>query len=662
MKQLIVSLVALGTGISIAAAKPADSWTLTAAESDTATYSPPVIGNGQMGVVMSRQGLGASRVFSASAVKRGRDTRISSIIPSISPIELTVTANGVAEPQRDWRQTLDMKNGSVTTTYSIPGLDVSCRFVALRSMPYATMALLEFKATESVSVGVNDAPVIPESLSDGKISHRKFNAAKVKRQILRAEGTYNNGRDAMVSSVSMTGDGWTQTSPDNVTIELKNGQTASLWVVASTVTTADFADPWNESERQVLYATTTGLPSLMERHDGMWRKLWQGNVEIDGWPELQTVSRAALYNLYAASAPGSGRSIAPMGLSSTHYYGHIFWDADTWMLPVMAVLQPGIAKDMVEYRINTLPQARRRAAAYGYKGAMFAWESDDLGEESTPTFALTGPLEHHVTADVANAAWLYFKATADTTWLRERAWPLLRDCADFWVSRAERRPDGYYSIRAVVGADEYAIGVDDNAFTNGAAMRNLEYACAAAELLGHSISPEWKELSQMIYFDYIPGTNVIAEYDGYAGEQIKQADVALLAYPLGFLSEPKDIDANISYYDAKIDSVRGPAMSHSAMAVNYARMGQGDRAGRLIERSYKPNLRGPFYNLSESPNNDHVYFVTGAGGLLQALVFGLAGVDVDMEAGGIRQLPSSLPAGIKSVTVHTPNGEYIRKR
>ena len=643
-------------------ASGAESWTLTATESDTAQYSPPVIGNGQLGVVLSRSGLGASRQFSATAVSRGRDTKISSIIPAISPIELTVTANGSDATRRNWRQTLDMRNGTVATSYSIPGLDVKCSFTALRSLPFATMALLELKATKDVDVVVTDCPAIPESLNDARITHRRFKAAKKQRLILRAEGTYNQGRDAMVSSVAMMGEGWDQTAPDSVSISLRKGQAATLWVVASTVTTADFADPWNESERQVLYATTSGRQALKERHDDAWNDLWKSDIIIEGNPELQTNARVALYNLYSAASPGSGRSIAPMGLSSTHYYGHIFWDADTWMLPVMAVLNPEIARDMVDYRINTLPQARRRAAAHGYKGAMFAWESDDLGEESTPTFALTGPLEHHVTADVANAAWLYFRASADTTWLREQAWPLLRDCADFWVSRAQPRADGYYSIRSVVGADEYAIGVDDNAFTNAAAMRNLEYALEAASILGTVPSPKWKELSQKLYFSKIPGTDVIAEYDGYAGQQIKQADVALLAYPLGLLTESSDIDRNLTYYDAKIDSLRGPAMSHSAMAVNYARMGLGDRAGKLIERAYKPNLRGPFHNLSESPNNDHVYFVTGAGGLLQALVFGLAGVDVDLNSGEVRQISSSLPANVRSITVKTPYGTFRRER
>lgn len=44
--------------------------------------------------------------------------------------------------------------------------------------------------------------------------------------------------------------------------------------------------------------------------------------------------------------------------------------------------------------------ANRRAYAHGYKDLMYPWESDDNGEESTPTWAMTGPLEHHITANI----------------------------------------------------------------------------------------------------------------------------------------------------------------------------------------------------------------------------------------------------------------------
>ena len=50
-------------------------------------------------------------------------------------------------------------------------------------------------------------------------------------------------------------------------------------------------------------------------------------------------------------------------------------------------------------------------------------------------------------------------------------------------------PDGGYAIANVVGANEYASGVTDNAFTNGAAVCALKYAVSAAEACGKKPPP-----------------------------------------------------------------------------------------------------------------------------------------------------------------------------
>ena len=81
----------------------------------------------------------------------------------------------------------------------------------------------------------------------------------------------------------------------------------------------------------------------------------------------------------------------PMGLSGLGYNGHAFWDTEIWMYPPLLMLQPEIAKSLLEYRWEMLPEARRNAFSHGYKGAMFPWESADTGQEATPVWALTGP-------------------------------------------------------------------------------------------------------------------------------------------------------------------------------------------------------------------------------------------------------------------------------
>ena len=162
----------------------------------------------------------------------------------------------------------------------------------------------------------------------------------------------------------------------------------------------DFVDPYNESERQITYAIHEGTDRLMAFHCQLWNELWQGDIRIEGDDDAQRAVRFALFNLYSFGREGTGLSISPMGLSSQGYNGHIFWDTELWMYPPILLLNQGIAESMVNYRTNRLATACKRAITHGYRGAMFPWESDDAGEESTPTFALTGPLEHHITAGI----------------------------------------------------------------------------------------------------------------------------------------------------------------------------------------------------------------------------------------------------------------------
>ena len=375
----------------------------------------------------------------------------------------------------------------------------------------------------------------------------------------------------------------------------------------------DFVDPYNESERQITYAIHEGADRLMTFHCQLWNELWQGDIRIEGDDDAQRAVRFALFNLYSFGREGTGLSISPMGLSSQGYNGHIFWDTELWMYPPILLLNQGIAESMVNYRTNRLAAACKRAITHGYRGAMFPWESDDAGEESTPTFALTGPLEHHITADIAIACWNYYCVTHDLHWLRSHGYPLMKAVADFWVSRAERNEDGSYSIRSVVGADEYAIEVGKN-------IRILSFA-----------------------------NGVTREHATYNGEMIKQSDANLLAYPLGIITDPKIWEKDMEYYTDRIDPKDGPAMSYSVFCVQYVRMGDAKKAYEMFRRCYEPNLRAPFGVIAETATSNNPYFATGAGGLLQAVINGFCGLQITDE--GIVQVPSVLPKHWKKVTV-----------
>lgn len=57
-----------------------------------------------------------------------------------------------------------------------------------------------------------------------------------------------------------------------------------------------------------------------------------------------------------------------MGLYKGHYNAHVFWDMDLWMFPVYLILNPNMAKSIIQYRFDKLKAARKNAYLNGYKG------------------------------------------------------------------------------------------------------------------------------------------------------------------------------------------------------------------------------------------------------------------------------------------------------
>ncbi len=375
--------------------------------------------------------------------------------------------------------------------------------------------------------------------------------------------------------------------------------------------------------------------------------LWQGDIVIEGDLESQLDVRLALYHLYAFSRADSDLSLSPMGLSSQGYNGHVFWDTELWMFPPLLLFNQDIAKSVLNYRSNRLGKAREKARNFGYKGAMFPWESDDTGEEATPVWALTGTFEQHITADVGIAFYNYYKVTQDKNWLRKTGYPMLKAVADFWVSRSTQNTDGSFSINNVVGANEFAQNIDDNAFTNGSAITALQDAIKAAKILGLPLNDVWQKVADNIVIHKFKD-GVTKENRTYNGEIIKQADANLLSYPLQIVTDKNQIIKDLNYYEPRF-AKEGPAMAHAILSILYARLGNPEKAYELFKRTYEPNKRPPFGALSESATSNNPYFATGAGGLLQTILFGFGGLDIS-ESGIIQRNPV-LPKKWKSLTL-----------
>ncbi len=74
--------------------------------------------------------------------------------------------------------------------------------------------------------------------------------------------------------------------------------------------------------------------------------------------------------------------------------------------------------------------------------------------------------------------------------------------------------------------------VNDSVFTNVGASLTLNLTIAWANLLGVAVPPTYASVAAGLRVLYDAQLGVHLEYEGFAGEKIKQADVVLLGFPM----------------------------------------------------------------------------------------------------------------------------------
>ena len=479
-------------------------------------------------------------------------------------------------------------------------------------------------------------------------------------------------------------------------LELRQGETYRLDRIVALYTSRDTSEPRETASRHAERAIED-IESVIGEHRAAWLARWEASdLRVEGDPATQRALRFAIYHLVSAANPQDDRvSIGARGLSGTAYKGHVFWDTDIFMLPFFILTFPEAARALVMYRYHTLPAARAKAARLGYRGALYAWESTDSGEDVTPPYVvapdgevvriLTGEQEQHISADVAFGVWNYWHATGDDRFLVEAGAEILIETARFWASRSERENDGRYHIRGVIGPDEYHEAVDDNAYTNGLAQWNLEVAAEIAILAAERWPEEWRVLSgrlglepeeprqwqhvaRDLYTGFDEQTGLFEQFRGYfrleevdlaafvprtapmdlllgreriqKSKIIKQPDVVMLVYLLWDRIPPKVRKANFDYYAPR--SGHGSSLSPAIHALVAARLGETELAERYFRQAAEIDLLD---NMGNAASGVHL----GAlGGLWQAAALGFAGLRFGEEK---PQHRANLPPNWRSLSM-----------
>ena len=442
----------------------------------------------------------------------------------------------------------------------------------------------------------------------------------------------------------------------------KAGQSYRLRQIASLIPQVTHLQPDFEAVRQIALARKRGFEAIRAGNRAVWSELWKGRITLLGADQRwQALADAALFYLFSSTHIASPASTSIFGLATWHdyhyYYGHVMWDIETFVIPVLSLLQPHAAESLLNYRTRSLPNAAINARMRGRRGLQFPWESAPSGQESAPLPGSASWHEDHVSLDVARAFAFHSYVTGDLEFLRERAWPILSGVADWVASRVTQSERGY-EIRAAMGIAERKTESDNSAFTNMAAAVVLRDAIDAAEKLGRTANPEWALIADAIVLP--KAGKVIVSHDGFQPDEEKGGtpDPLMGVFPLGFGMDPEVQAATLKYYLDLREGYIGSPMLSALYGVWAAYAGDRALSAELMEDGYGQFCVGRFmqtleYRQDVFPEQPRAGpFFANLGGFLLSLITGFPGLQPGWgNAEGWARRPVILPEGWSGIEI-----------
>jgi trehalose/maltose hydrolase-like predicted phosphorylase len=442
----------------------------------------------------------------------------------------------------------------------------------------------------------------------------------------------------------------------NVTVPVRKGQTYTF-----TKYVAMSREHWGGDAAVTAtlaqHARHTGFDALLAAHEAAWHALWQSDIVIDGDAKAQQAVHSDLYYLLSNSTTGTAWPMGACALTP-NYAGHAFWDSDSWVFPALLLLHPQRARPIVMFRDRTMQPARARARQYGAKGTMYPWEADpETGVDVTPHFAYGVFREIHVNADIAIAQWQYYLATGDDAWLKAYGWPVIKEIAQFWVSRVSYdKAHDRYEILHVTSPDEAYDDVPNDSFTNAAARKALDIATAAARKVGAAADPRWAEISRKMYIPFDAQAQHHLDFDASVPHDKitwMGSSLAWLMYPnldLPMTPQVRRNDFAFQLHELDVHGNDPNEMMMVMLATAAAEVGDGKSAGAWIARNLTGFLKAPYNVRSETASNNAGYILATSAGFVQSMLYGLSGLRIE-DGGLVQAYAPVLPPAWRSLTL-----------
>ncbi len=429
--------------------------------------------------------------------------------------------------------------------------------------------------------------------------------------------------------------------------------------------------------------------SLMEDSAKWWKKMWEdSDILIDGDELNQQGIRFCIFQMHQTyHGADNGTIIGAKGLTGEAYSGNTFWDTETYCLPFYIFNNVEAAKNLLNFRSITLPEAKERAEALDCEGAFYPiatisgreccslWQHASI--QLQPSTAVAYGIRH------------YEKITKDESFVFETGLPILIEVSRMLATRGDWNADGTkYGYFGVMGPDEFQMMVNNNCYTNFMGKVTLEYTLEVLDRLKskkegtyeafikeHKVTQEecdkWADFAEHMYIPYSEETKLFEQHEGYfnlpsidvdkipiedfplyhhwsydriyRNDMIKQPDVLMMMLLYNGRFTKEQLQNNYEYYEPRCihESSLSPSV-HSILAVQ---LQKHEEAYKFFGFATRMDLDNYNRNTSEGLHT------TSIAAAWMNIVYGFGGMRSD---GDILSFTPSIPSDWKgySFSIH----------
>ena len=460
-------------------------------------YVPPLIGNGNLNLLVDAQGGQSQRAFPGGITPaiwwagRRYGPPNDHLIP-FGHFEQQLTFDGQPlKPPTPWTQTLDTRQALVTSENTFGGA------VTVQSEVFIPL---------SRDVVVVRKRIIPDDRQahTARVSFRYRFAPPRRATVTRAlnaaaseaEIRYTvDGLRMFDGMISLQADApargqldkdWVSLSAD---LALTGGKPAEVTFFLSFTDSMDDGGTLARAAALKQRVRSAGFAGLRDEHRQAWAAYWNASSITLPDARLERVYHTALYHLRCNATKWS----FPVAILDTHWSARFFgWDEAFMFLGLASSNHLDISRREPDFRFSCLPKAMARCSHYSSKsfdgygisyGARYPWETLEDGSEASPP----GFWHDHVfhMSHIALCAWVQFRYTGDRAYLKQVGYPIIRECAAFFQEQmVYELPDGTSIIGKCTDLERIGPAKLNPFMTSCGAIHTLEAAARAAAELG----------------------------------------------------------------------------------------------------------------------------------------------------------------------------------